>query len=369
MTAHRAFEIGVGILLVSFLAGANAGKCFEVQSNDHKDYDDKLYFNFYVSDMNGYFGNNWDPSTGVYVSVDQYRDGERIRESQSVVMWNSSNSNPSVGDGHGRVDPYNATALAFETGDFLCLFPGEMMTPIPANSSGVGSSACVSTSLGSATVSGLEECQAKCLADSGCNTINYCNDATLCSSYSQMLPYCTFKKCTGDDYQLSSLYGIFDIYTKMNESCFDNVQNQMEDDVDCGGPNCPICETCTDGIQNQDEEDIDCGGSMCDACLQEETCFDGIQNQDEEDIDCGGSCPPCDDMMCKNKLPRRVCNGKWRNGKCKKPWVQARCMATCGHWSKCCGNKMSDLRCNKLKPYCQRSLKIASRCQKTCGKC
>ena len=200
--------------------------------------------------MNGYFGNNWDPSTGVYVSVDQYRDGERIRESQSVVMWNSSNSNPSVGDGHGRVDPYNATALAFETGDFLCLFPGktdnetanirlykilkfyyhfylslilmycclkgEMMTPIPANSSGVGSSACVSTSLGSATVSGLEECQAKCLADSGCNTINYCNDATLCSSYSQMLPYCTFKKCTGDDYQLSSLYGIFDIYTKMN---------------------------------------------------------------------------------------------------------------------------------------------------------
>ena len=96
-----------------------------MQSNDHKDYDDKLYFNFYVSDMNGYFGNNWDPSTGVYVSVDQYRDGERIRESQSVVMWNSSNSNPSVGDGHGRVDPYNATALAFETGDFLCLFPGK----------------------------------------------------------------------------------------------------------------------------------------------------------------------------------------------------------------------------------------------------
>ena len=90
------------------------------------------------------------------------------------------------------------------------------MTPIPANSSGVGSSACVSTSLSSATVSGLEECQAKCLADSDCNTVNYCNDATLCSSYSSMLPYCTFKKCTGDDYQLSSLYGIFDIYTKMN---------------------------------------------------------------------------------------------------------------------------------------------------------
>ena len=73
--------------------------------------------------MNGYFGNNW--NTGVYVSVDQYRDGVRIRDSQSVVMWNSSNSNPSVGDGHGRVDPYNASAFAFETGDYLCLFPGK----------------------------------------------------------------------------------------------------------------------------------------------------------------------------------------------------------------------------------------------------
>ena len=67
----------------------------------------------------------------------------------------------------------------------------------------------------------------------------------------------------------------------------------MEEDVDCGGPNCPICETCMDGMQNQDEEQTDCGGSKCEPCLPEDTCEDGILNGDEEDVDCGGSCPPC----------------------------------------------------------------------------
>ena len=67
----------------------------------------------------------------------------------------------------------------------------------------------------------------------------------------------------------------------------------MEEDVDCGGPKCPICETCMDGMQNQDEEDIDCGGSNCSPCLPEDTCEDGILSGDEEDVDCGGSCPPC----------------------------------------------------------------------------
>ena len=92
------------------------------------------------------------------------------------------------------------------------------MTPIPENSTGDGSSACTGTvsASSSMTVSGLEECQQKCQLDPDCNTINYCNDATLCSSYSGQLPYCTFRKCTGDDYKVSTLYGKFDIYTKVN---------------------------------------------------------------------------------------------------------------------------------------------------------
>ena len=180
------------------------------------------------------------------------------------------------------------------------------------------------------------------------------------------------------------------------ESCSDMVQNQMEEDVDCGGPNCADCPTCSDEVKNQDEEDIDCGGSSCDPCPtcsdkvkngDEEdidcggsncdacpSCTDGIKNQDEEDIDCGGACDVC---PCKNKLTRQQCNGKFKNGKCNKPWVQKRCKATCGHYTKCCGNKMGDQRCERLKPYCNANWivpewiakKVGNRCKKTCGKC
>ena len=90
------------------------------------------------------------------------------------------------------------------------------MTPINANSSGVGSSACTGSSPWTASKSSLEECKQKCLADSDCNTFNYCDDGAVCPTYSLMVPYCTFKKCTGKDYMLTSTEGIFNIYTKMN---------------------------------------------------------------------------------------------------------------------------------------------------------
>lgn len=48
-------------------------------------------------------------------------------------------------------------------------------------------------------------------------------------------------------------------------TCTDNVMNQDETGVDCGGATCPVCPTCTDGIQNQDETGVDCGG-VCAAC-------------------------------------------------------------------------------------------------------
>jgi len=88
-------------------------------------------------------------------------------------------------------------------------------------------------------------------------------------------------------------------------TCDDNIQNQDEEGVDCGGNHCEArCPTCKDGIQNQDEEGLDCGGPNCPPC--DESCTDGIKNQDEEGIDCGGSCPtacasedesPCVDIM------------------------------------------------------------------------
>ena len=74
---------------------------------------------------------------------------------------------------------------------------------------------------------------------------------------------------------------------KIEETCFDEIKNQDEFRVDCGGV-CPPCEpTCDDGYLNQDEQapptdnfeypaaGIDCGGENCPPC---NTCSDGIQN-------------------------------------------------------------------------------------------
>ncbi len=60
--------------------------------------------------------------------------------------------------------------------------------------------------------------------------------------------------------------------TKPNETqecvypgdCYDNILNNNETGVDCGGP-CPPCPSCNDGIMNQGEEGIDCGGP-CPKC-------------------------------------------------------------------------------------------------------
>ncbi|WP_306641452.1 hypothetical protein [Sanyastnella coralliicola] len=130
---------------------------------------------------------------------------------------------------------------------------------------------------------------------------------------------------------------------KIPENCYDGILNNGEELIDCGGPNCPLCdpcenfvwepelgeqwvdcggecdpcdpsfngqldpgeegidcggdtgvdcgELCGDGLLNGNEEEIDCGGPDCDPCP---TCTDGILNQDETGIDCGGSeCPDC----------------------------------------------------------------------------
>jgi len=80
--------------------------------------------------------------------------------------------------------------------------------------------------------------------------------------------------------------------------CSDGIKNQDETGVDCGGKICAACPSCTDRIQNQGERHIDCGGP-CDACPPD--CSDGIKNQDETGVDCGGkicaACPSCTDRI------------------------------------------------------------------------
>ncbi|UJR09773.1 hypothetical protein I4U23_014000 [Adineta vaga] len=155
------------------------------------------------------------------------------------------------------------------------------------------------------------------------------------------------------------------------ESCDDNIRNQDETDVDCGGLTCPGCadlkackehrdcdsvlcerkkcaivESCEDNIKNQDESDIDCGGVKCPrcalwkkckdncdcisdtcknkTCAVAESCMDGMKNQEETDIDCGGDqCAKCEDLklcdddcdcisgLCENNQCTSSFEGNW----------------------------------------------------------
>lgn len=126
-------------------------------------------------------------------------------------------------------------------------------------------------------------------------------------------------------------------------TCMDKVKNGMETDVDCGGPTCDDCLTgkacasptdcvslvcsgnplvcqapsCMDNVKNQDETDVDCGGAVCNDCAngklclgagdcvsgvcsgnpqtcQVPTCSDSVKNGNETGVDCGGAtCPSC----------------------------------------------------------------------------
>lgn len=69
--------------------------------------------------------------------------------------------------------------------------------------------------------------------------------------------------------------------------CADDVKDQDETDVDCGGD---ICEPCEDfkscNVGSDCESDYCHMGIKC----REPTCDDDVENQDETDVDCGGVC-------------------------------------------------------------------------------
>jgi len=96
---------------------------------------------------------------------------------------------------------------------------------------------------------------------------------------------------------------------KINATCFDEVLNQDEEFIDCGGPNCDECPpACDNGIfddvEGWQEWGVDCGGP-CPSC-----CDNGIwdhmnpdETKNEEWIDCGGLdplCEPCE--SCANGI-------------------------------------------------------------------
>ena len=80
------------------------------------------------------------------------------------------------------------------------------------------------------------------------------------------------------------------------EPCATNFNGDLDEGetgIDCGCDGCPACpELCGDGLLNGYEQGIDCGGVDCDPCP---SCEDGILNGDESGIDCGGEdCDPCE---------------------------------------------------------------------------
>ena len=71
-------------------------------------------------------------------------------------------------------------------------------------------------------------------------------------------------------------------------SCSNGLQDGLESDVDCGGPNCSTCVTGGSCTVTTDCESGVCVENLCAA----PTCNDNVQNQDETGVDTGGQCAP-----------------------------------------------------------------------------
>ena len=176
-------------------------------------------------------------------------------------------------------------------------------------------------------------------------TLNACHDGKLSPGEADVdcgrvcnTPCASGSTCT-DDLDCASVF--CSVGTCTDQTCSDNLKNQDESDIDCGGTiGCAPCaagkmcnsgsdcasasctanvcrapQTCTDKQKDQDETDVDCGGATgCDRCVPGKSCMatsdcnggacmagvchapgctDGVKNQTESDIDCGGTCGPC----------------------------------------------------------------------------
>jgi hypothetical protein len=110
--------------------------------------------------------------------------------------------------------------------------------------------------------------------------------------------------------------------TCLPPSCDDQVRNQNETGVDCGGA-CPDCATAQPCAIAGDCQSGVCGGGGCalgiDLCCQAPSCGDGVRNGNEPVTDCGdaacGSCPlgnPC-------TAGAQCASGSCQAGSCRVP--------------------------------------------------
>ena len=78
------------------------------------------------------------------------------------------------------------------------------------------------------------------------------------------------------------------------ESCDDNLLNQDETDVDCGGM---LCSPCAEGLDCLSDSDCATASCIAGTCV-EPSCSDAAANGNETDVDCGGpDCPACADNL------------------------------------------------------------------------
>ena len=83
----------------------------------------------------------------------------------------------------------------------------------------------------------------------------------------------------------------------IGENCYDEILNNGEELVDCGGPICEPCDPCENGVYEPllGEQWVDCGGS----CAPCNVHANGVLDEDagEIGIDCGcEECPACPEL-------------------------------------------------------------------------
>ncbi|MGF1565217.1 MAG: hypothetical protein ACFCUH_07605 [Flavobacteriales bacterium] len=100
---------------------------------------------------------------------------------------------------------------------------------------------------------------------------------------------------------LVQLSGCLNEDNRIPPNCYDGVLNNLEELVDCGGPNCEPCDPCINGIWEPElgEQWVDCGGE-CEPCASN---FNGQLDPGEECIDCGGTTGVACGELCNDGLP------------------------------------------------------------------
>ena len=77
--------------------------------------------------------------------------------------------------------------------------------------------------------------------------------------------------------------------SQITATCNDNIKNQNETGIDCGG----YCKACTNGILCLIESDCESNYCNPDGKCSVALCNDGWKNGNETGIDCGGNCKAC----------------------------------------------------------------------------